>query len=77
MFENRRGNVVALVISLGGEKVVKTYTRASLRRLRRQIGKIYAQQKKKPYKAPQLGNSDAEFMEYIDNELSIGGDNAN
>jgi SpoVK/Ycf46/Vps4 family AAA+-type ATPase len=72
MFENRRGNVVALVISLGGERLVKTYTKASLRRLRSQIAKIYAQQEKKPYKAPQLGNSDAEFMEHIDNELSKG-----
>jgi hypothetical protein len=72
MFENRRGNVVALVMSLGGERVIKTYTRASLRRLRSKVDKIYAQQEKKPYKAPQLGNSDAEFMEHIDNELSKG-----
>jgi SpoVK/Ycf46/Vps4 family AAA+-type ATPase len=72
MFENRRGNVVALVMSLGGEKVVKTYTKASMRRLRRRIGKIYDQQEKKPYKAPQLADSDAEFMEHIDNELSKG-----
>ncbi len=73
MFENRRGNFVVLKRALGnGETVIQTVSKSSLRRLRREIDKIYAQQEKKPYKAPQLDNSDAEFMEHIDNELSKG-----
>lgn len=76
MFENRRGHFVMLKRKLGnGEYIVQTISKASLWRLRREIGKIYAEQKKndsRASKSPKLNDSDGFFEQWrADNENNL------
>jgi hypothetical protein len=72
MFENRHGHMVVLKRTLGGETIVQTISKASVRALNRKMGKLYAQQEKKLHKAPKLLNSDEEYEQHrADNENNL------
>lgn len=72
-FINRRGDMVILKRSLGGETTIHRITGASLGRLKSKVGKLYQKAEQKPYTRLEKSEMSDEFFEQwkADNENNL------